>query len=41
MEFGLEKYARQIIQRENIKIPDGLNLDIGKIKDADIETEKD
>jgi len=31
MEFGIEKYARQIIQRGNIKITDGLNLDIGKI----------
>jgi len=38
MEFGLEKCARQIIQRGNITITDGLNLDIGKIKDADIET---
>jgi len=31
MEFGLEKCARQIIQRENTKITDGLNLDIGII----------
>jgi len=38
MEFGLEKCARQIIPRGNIKITDGLNLDIGKINDADIET---
>ena len=38
MEFGIDKYARQVIQRGNIKITDGLNLDIGKIKDTDIET---
>ena len=38
MEFGIEKYTRQTIQRGNIKITDGLNLDIGKIKDTDIET---
>jgi len=38
MGFRLEKCARQIIQRGNIKITDRLNLDIGKIKDADIET---
>ena len=31
MEFGIEKYTRQTIQRGNIKITDGLNLDIGKI----------
>jgi len=37
MEFGQEKCARRIIQRGNIKITDELNLDIGKIKDADIE----
>ena len=38
MEFRLEKCAKQIIQRGNIKITDRLNLDIGKIKDAGIET---
>jgi len=38
MKVGLEKCARQIVQRGNIKITDGLNLDIGKIKDVDIET---
>ena len=36
--FGLEKCARQIIQRGNIEITDGLNLDTGKIKDTNIET---
>jgi len=38
MEFGLEKCTRQIIHRGNIKITDELNLDIGEIRDPDIET---
>jgi len=38
MEFGLEKCARQIIQRGNTNTTGGLNVDKGKIKDDDIET---
>ena len=36
MEFGLDKCARQVIVRGNIKLTDGLDLDIGKIRDADL-----
>ena len=36
MEFGLDKCARQIIHRGKIKMTDGLDLEIGRIKDADL-----
>lgn len=35
MKFGLDKCARQIIHRGKIKLTDGLDLTIGKIRDAD------
>jgi len=38
MEFGLQKCAKQIMQCGNIKITHGLNVDVGKIKDANVET---